>query len=697
MEHCIEYERWIFSPDEIRSGNVYLASSLLGSSLEVNSFYAEVECGDPAILDFRRNTQLLYYAEAGRPMIFRVQNIERVAPRLYKLSATSTLGLLTEDLHYGGIYTGETVKSVVASICGTVPYIVKSSLQDVKLYGWLPIAAPRDNLAQVLLAVGATLKTDLDGILRIEPLWDGISREVDADRMYVESSVAYTAPVTSVVVTEHQYIRGGEEKSLYEGTALEGDVITFNEPMHSLTADGFRILAQGANWAKLSAGTGALRGKSYIHNTREVIKPVLSGQEPNVKTVKDATLVSLVNSEAVANRLKNFYQWRETIDAPIVYHGEQPGDRIAIYHPFDKGGVVSCLQSADISLSNTLKAQGKSLVGFVPEQVDNFDYYDTREVILSDGEWTVPEGVESIRVVLIGGGQGGYSGLRGKDGNHGSSGSNGGAGGGGGVGGIGGNIYQFSAEVTPGQRYKIVIGKGGAGGQYSPSGSSPGNFGGNSTFGGETSASGSSSVAGFTDITTQDVYATSGGAGQGGGDGGKGGTSKTTVALNGQSKNDALSGAVYAGGNGASTRIFYWPSIIDSVAGGGGGGGAAIGEKGGDGTEGDFIGDASNVRTNGGIGGNGGDALAPAKSRVRGGGGTGGNGGGGGGGGGVATGGVQNFPGVGGSGGSGSPGGSGTDGAVIIYYGVKTEKHSGQFVDRNGKSILGRLKRRFVV
>ena len=63
------------------------------------------------------------------------------------------------------------------------------------------------------------------------------------------------------------------------------------------------IQASGANWARVSAGSGTLTGKTYIHNTRQVSKAVQEANTPNVKTVEDATLVSLANSTAVAQRL----------------------------------------------------------------------------------------------------------------------------------------------------------------------------------------------------------------------------------------------------------------------------------------------------------------------------------------------------------------------------------------------------------
>ena len=103
MRHYMKYEGFTFQADKIKSGNVYLATSLLSSSLEVNSLIAEMECSDPSILNFRRNAKLLYYAKPDQPMTFRVQNIERVGSRLYRI----TLHLLFSSYlpAYIGIHT----------------------------------------------------------------------------------------------------------------------------------------------------------------------------------------------------------------------------------------------------------------------------------------------------------------------------------------------------------------------------------------------------------------------------------------------------------------------------------------------------------------------------------------------------------------------------------------------------------------
>ena len=696
MSHRIVYGAWTFLPDDIESGNVYLSTSPLAASLEPDSLIAVVKCLDPTIQEFTRAAKLYYYPDRDEPIVFRVKNIERVSARFYKITATSTLGLLTEGKHYGGIYTGQTANVVIGALCGAVEYSIKDSLKNIQLYGWLPIASPRDNLAKILFAIGAVLRTSADGTLEITTLSDAVAGVIGADRIYQESTVKYDAPVTAVTVTEHQYIPNttADEQVLFEGSITAGsDPVTFSEPMHSLRATGVTILDSGANWATLSGGSGTLYGKPYYHNTREITKAVLPGTSPNIKTVKDSTLVSLVNSDSVADSLANYYRWRETINAGMVYRGEQTGSRLTVYHPYDHVQVTACLQSANITMSsNTLKAQASMLVGFVPGQSD-FEYFDTRVLITSSGTFTVPEGVTKITVVLIGGGTGGYGGRAGENGQSGDNGSAGGAGGIAGQGGMGGKVYRFTLSVTPGQTFSVTVGVGGAGGvTVWGINNDPGKPGTATTFGDKSSASGTASALGFTDPITGQLFAVAGRSGINGTAGGKGATSKTSAAQKGEDLNlDDLGGAP---GENSLEGISVWvgssgPYHFDfkSFGGGGGGGGAAYGKSGNRGGNG-LVSEMMNTTVRppimlgetpwGGNGGAGGSvAIGPGKSAMRGGGGDGGHGGGGGGGGGAATGEwldpsvtgkPTRDPGAGGRGGSGCAGGAGGDGIAIVYY-----------------------------
>lgn len=739
----IVYGGRVFTDHEIDSGSLHLATNLISAQLEANTFTAVVRSSDATLTSFERNAKLVFYVDDKQSGIFYVQSIDRVAGEKYKIFATSAVGLLIEGQHYGGIYTGQTAQEIIADICGSVPFIVKNNLAGIKLYGWLPIASPRDNLSQVLFAIGAALKTDLDGILRIAGLWDGVSGTTGKDRLYEGGKVEYTAKITQVVLTEHQYSEGGETKKLFEGTAQAGDIITFNSPMYSLSATGFSIQASGANWARVSGGSGALTGKEYIHNTRLITRDVQTSNTPNVKTVDKATLVSLVNSSAVADRLVSYFKCKETINASVVYHGENTGNIMSTYHPFDNAQVNACLQSADVTLSKKMKAQEKSLVGFAPAQESGIEYEDRHETITSNGTWTVPDGVEEVTVVCIGGGTGGYSGHNGsnvsgttqvgfqqnmddssyKDRGQGLYPGKGCPGGEGGNPGLGGKIFTATINVTEGDVIQATIGVGGSGGSPSSTGSNPGSNGSATIFGSVSSESGGASAAGYTDIVTGERYATQGLVGIKGGRGGSMERVSTPSGLptQGEYVTDR-NGVVWSPGlaPAPSDRLkVHHSSVIDNkesvgtvegYSGRGVGGGAAAGGNGGGGSI-SYSGGASSsvVTVYGGTGGRGGNAAAPPKRTVRGGGGDGGHGGGGGGGPGSCfahyrvkksssvTPSLNPTEGSCGSGGSGSAGGQGGDGIIILNYRIPKIVSSGQFVDKNGKRFMDKFIRRLIV
>lgn len=460
---------------------------------------------------------------------FVSSGVSRIGPVTYQLTGRSPMGALTGMVHTGGIYTGETVEEVVKEICGNIPSLIKSVYAGVKLYGWLPYAdgkerSARDNLAQVLFAIGAYLRTDLNGVLRIEPLWDGTASLIDVDRSYTGGTVKYDAPISAVTVTEHQYVAGTEVKELFSGTAQNGDIITFSEPMHSLSATGFTILESGANYAKISAGTGALTGKAYIHNTRLITQPVTAGAVENIKSVTDATLVSLVNSYAVAKRLADYYRCRETITNDIVSGHEKPGHVVSVYHPYDKKMVSACIQSLDTTMSATLKSSMEALVGFIPAQPESAEYFDERVLLTGSGTWTPPEGAEAVTAVLIGDGQDGTAGqngegvaLTGQTIPNTCSGSfpsaSAGKGGKAGSPGSGGKIFQITMDITPGMSFSYATSQNGE-----------------AVFGIHSSAEGSASPNGYYDDVTGKTYARQGAVGYDGGDGGAPGQSGKSVA-----------------------------------------------------------------------------------------------------------------------------------------------------------------------
>ena len=695
------YKTWTFEDDRVKSGSCYLETSLPASSLGINTLEVVVKCADAAIADFAQNDQVTYYYKGHQRGIYYIQSVERIGPDRYTLTAVSALGLLAQKRHPGGIYTGQTVQEVVTDICGDIPVIIKSNLANIALYGWLPYVAPpkesaKDNLSQVLFAIGAAITNDLDGVLRIEPLWSGVSGFLDDDHVCRGGKVTTEPAVTAVSVTEHQYFQGGETKELFEGSTQSGDIITFNEPAYDLTAEGFTILESGANYAKVSSGTGKLTGKTYIHNTRQVTVEVTPGPVENIKTpTGNPTLVSLVNSYAVVQRLAAYYKCRETIEAPALIGAEHPGAVVSMYHPYGKKMVTACLETLDAHMSAVLKADLKALVGYEPPDIAQQEYYDTREVITSSGSFTVPEGVTHIRAVLIGGAYGGKPGNPGETGGVGKkftytssvSGTStywrtlglGGKGGLGGEGGQAGKVLVVDIDATPGQVITFNIGTGGA----------ANSAGTETTFGAHSSKDGSVLPDGYVDPVTGDVYATAGDVGLPGGDGNgwAGGDLNRSNALN--IAQGAPVGGYGPGENSLETASepgYYVYYYIMS------GGGARN-------KNGSIEGGSISTKLSECKGGNGANAtLVPGRPSVPGKGGTGGSGGGGGGGAAAqemlsstdAT--AQ-----GGDGGLGSIGGPGANGAVILYYAKPKIIPSGQLMGKNGRFVLDRTGRLMVV
>ena len=543
--------------DRLAAGTVYLSKSLLGDELEPNTLSVTVETESKALLSFEIDDPVTYFYQDNKRGTFYLQNVTQVAWNKYDLYATSAIGLLLKRVHRGGIYSGTSAESLLSSICGPIPFRMQTRFSSSKLYGWLPYVKPpassaRDNFMKVLFALGATVTEDLDGALKIEELWDGVSGDAQKNRMGQGASVIREGKVTSVSLIEHQWVQGGDQTDLFEGTAAQGTEIVFDEPMYNLTASGFSILERGANYAKLSAGSGTLRGTAYVHNTRLIETKILNSSTENVISVEDQTLISLVNSSGAAKRLANYYKCLETIDAPLVYNLENPGELLTTYHPFDKTNVSACIKTEEITMSNKLKSQSTLLVGFTPIRQEGSESYEYHVVLTGSGTFTFPEGTTSARAVLIGAGGAGFDGSPGGDSTEtwedeeikttrinltapttsasdSSNVSNRGAGtpgngGAGGAAGTPGKVYEVTFSPSSGSRISYACGV---------KGTSNGALGGATTFGSYSSNSGSTSSAGYTDIITGITYAKSGDSGADGGKGGSGADGESVGGVSG--------------------------------------------------------------------------------------------------------------------------------------------------------------------
>ena len=190
----ITYKNWMFDSSQTEKAAPTQEQSLSCESISADTLTVVVRCNDPSIMAFQKNDAIRFWENDSDASMqtYYLRSIERTGATAYKIVAWSAVGLLASIPHKGGIYTGQTVSEVIPDICGAVPVVVKSVFANVKLYGWLPYCQPktngqgksaRDNLAQVLFAIGAYLTTDLNGVLHIDSLWDGTASVIQSNRM----------------------------------------------------------------------------------------------------------------------------------------------------------------------------------------------------------------------------------------------------------------------------------------------------------------------------------------------------------------------------------------------------------------------------------------------------------------------------------------------------------------------------------
>ena len=692
-----------FTDDSISENpQKYISNSMLADSLEIDTLEFSVysygigtiyiitsdgytfatSSDEPYVVDegYFRNlpygTPVYLYKDNTLRGKFYTQEIKRIATTEFSVKCISSVGLLDKLMHNGGIYNGVSAGTIIQEIMGTVPYTIENDVSSILCYGWLPRATARANLTKVMFACGSSLLKAVDGSLVIR--FNGYSTPtiVPDSVVYINGTVDNPQTVTKISLIEHSFIAAEDniEEVLFDNTtdvAAVGSTIYFDEPYHSLRADGITIDSSGANYATLT-GVGILYGKKYTHAQRELVRNINNEAEPNEINIKDATLVSAVNSNNVMERLESYYSNADIVNVSIVDTIKlKPGDYINLTDPFGESfdGVV---QAVDETISDIDKANTTLIRNWTPSAFGN--NYSNYILFTEDATWTIPTGVSNIRVFVAAGGSGGQSGANGARGamsNGWGQSLNGGKGGLGGQGGDAGKVYAIDISVTPGDTGTITIGLGGSGGVAVDTTNINGAEGGETTFeyGGETYTSNNGAIPPYGIINTfsGERYSLPGNSGIDGGDG-------ITFAYSTPAPTTVTDGITTWTSGSKGRGYIRTRNGEEYQSWGGMGGGPAIGANGGNGEDGSssisrytFEGEYY-YYIDGGYGGDGANANPGDDAVTIGCGGNGGHGGGGAGGGGRGTSDGEPSHGYGGDGGTGGTGGTGANGYVLIYY-----------------------------
>lgn len=467
------------------------------------------------IYEIPYGTTVRYYV--GSELRYKLYFVEakRVERYRYQIKLTSAIGIFGAQIHTGGVYTGQTFAAVAAEIIGdSIPYSVEADVAAMQVFGWLPYAEKRDNLHQLLFSAGAILTKDENKDLVFSFAYATEPEGISAKKIYLDGTIQYPAPASRVEVTEYSYqqLPTDEEVLIFDNEdteAVENKLVVFNNaPVWGIRAEGLTIHEQHPNYAILS-GSGKLYGKPYNPILSVVVREPEGGNaEGNVKKADGCTLVSVANSENVADRLASYFSTAKTVETSIVLSGEECGRRYSFVDMYGEP-CEAYLSKMELNGSAITKAFCTFIDGYVPTGQGN--NYNHAVVLTGTGRWEIPEEVlfnedgtlkehPRIRVVVIGGGDGGEAGDRGQDGvvemddgevvssgidNDGFGGmpvgwekvgtsafsgglwmprASGGTGGAGGAGGTPGKILTRTVDVTGLARIEYACGTGGSGG-----------------------------------------------------------------------------------------------------------------------------------------------------------------------------------------------------------------------------------------
>lgn len=462
------------------------------------------------LLNLEYGTPVWYYNEDDLVGKFYFDTVTREGKNLYKLECVSAIGLLDKLQHGGGLFQQSTFGTVLAHILASglhgtgnpvISYEIDDDVASVPVSGWLPYATKRENLYQLIFAYGVNIIKNIDGNPRFTFVYTAPLHpaEIADEIVFQAGSVTYEKPYSSVSVTEHTFtaVTTDDPVTLFDntnGSSASGQEIWFVQApviVSTLTAStGLTIISATENSAVLS-GTGTLTGVPYTHSKHIVTAVNAGATEEKVIDVTDCTMVNLVNSDNLLNRLYAFYCPSDKIKQ-IKGSFKQTTERCGKAYKFKNAfgeDEVAYLSGMDLIASSFLKANAEFYANYTPAgQAGLYSHVEvivpiwdeTNQEWIYSGSWEVPDGVTDFKVVMIGGGRGGSSGYPGSNGKDAYThigvsedadlsamfyGADGGDGGNGGAGGTPGRVKSFTVTgATAGNTYFYNLGQGGSGG-----------------------------------------------------------------------------------------------------------------------------------------------------------------------------------------------------------------------------------------
>ena len=371
-------------------GSFYNETSLLEDELSIDTMKIRVRSINTSypLHNFIYGSQVTFYKNDALYGKYYLVSVERQTKNEYILNVQSSIGLLDDTMHYGGIYSGEYASAIIEDIIGgKIAYTEHNIFSKIKVYGWLPVATRRENLKQLLFAVGGCVKKK-DGDVYFTTLTVDAPKAIPENKVFDTGKITYDSPASRIEVVEHQFskVDSAPSEEIYSGEIVgssfvtpkgysvsDAALVTWDKPYHSLTFSDCTLLnnEKGVNYAVVSSsGSATISGKPYIHSKMIVSrdKENYTGKE-KVAKVENATLVSLANSNSVAEKVMAYYNSPCTLSGAIVMDGEKPLDNITMPNQFEEEN-TGMIKSIEGTLGKQItKGELELRIGYNPPPI----------------------------------------------------------------------------------------------------------------------------------------------------------------------------------------------------------------------------------------------------------------------------------------------------------------------------------------
>lgn len=345
----------VFKDDEIENINYLMELNQLSEEVSINTLDYTVRSKSDYAFEFQKKQKQTLYFDESILGIFYLTDGKQLGEKRYSVETQDAVGILDRNQFMGGVYDNVLVSEILAHIMAGegISYFLDDAYSEATVSGYLPVCSKRSALQQIAFALGALVDTSYDRQLYIYPQQTEVRGEFTARDIFLGLEVEHSDIVTGIRLYVHSYSKGTETTELYRGSLLGETKLEFSEPYHSLVISGGELGEYGDNYAYIM-GNGeevCLTGLKYNHSTVSLLKenPKVT-QNKNIAEVKDATLVTVQNAQAVLERLYAYYSSNESVEFRAVMNEQELGDRVCVDTGF-KGVMEGNITKLDFKFS----------------------------------------------------------------------------------------------------------------------------------------------------------------------------------------------------------------------------------------------------------------------------------------------------------------------------------------------------------